>query len=85
MLAYCWRTGRIDFGRSVPEGAIKIAQGPSKKLKPLICAVARHAYDGKTLLVPGVPEADTDDHAADALERFIDWITPSVAKLQEPR
>jgi len=85
MLAYCWRSGRIDFGRSVPEGAIKIAKGPSKKLKQLISAVARHAYDNKTLLVPGVPEADTDDHAADALERFIEWISPSVSKLSEDK
>lgn len=85
MIAYCWRTGRIDFGRTLPEGAIQIAKGPSKKLRPLIEVTARHAYDGKTLLVPGVPEADTEEHAGDALGRFIDWIRPMVAEIQEGR
>lgn len=85
MIAYCWRTGRIDFGRSVPEGAIKVAQGPAKKLRELISATARHAYDGETLLIPGIPEADSDKHAGDALEQFINWIAPSVAKIQEAR
>lgn len=85
MKAFCWRSGLIQFGRKVPEGAILVAEGPSKELRDLICATSRHAYNGKDLLIPGVPEADTDETAADALERFIDWIKPSVSKLQEAR
>jgi len=85
MIAYCYRSGRIGFGRSVPEGAIKVAQGRAKQLRDLIGVTARHAYDGKTLLVPGIPEADTDEHAADALEQFINWISPSVEKIKEAR
>lgn len=85
MIAYCYRSGQIMFGRSVPKGAIKVAQGPAKALRKMICATARHAYDGKTLLVPGVPEARTEKLAGDALERFIDWIAPRVAEIQESR
>ncbi|MGA8147791.1 MAG: hypothetical protein WB870_09495 [Gallionellaceae bacterium] len=52
----------------------------------MISASARHAYDRETLLVPGIPEAGSDEHAAeDALEEFIEWIRPRVAKIQEDR
>lgn len=82
MKAYCYRTGLIRFGNKVPDGAIQIAQGPSKLLRNMIDAVSRHAYDGKSLLVPGIPEAETDEQAADALQRFLNWIAPSVAEIQ---
>ena len=36
--------------------------------------ISRLAYDGKTLLVPGVPEAETDDEAYEAFEKWIDWL-----------
>ena len=85
MKAWCYRSGEIVFGHSLPKGCILIAQGPAKPLREMICAVARHAYDGKTLLVPGIPEADTEKEAADALERFLDWIAPRVTKMQEAR
>lgn len=74
--AYAWRYGRIDFGRRVPGGAIEIAKDrDEQRLRDLICATARHAYDGVTLLVPGVPEAESEEAAADALVRWRDWIT----------
>jgi len=82
MIAYCYRSGQIQFGRSIPEGAIKVAQGPAKKLRDLIGVVARHAYDGKTLLVPGIPEAETEQQAEDALRRFLDWIAPRISEIQ---
>lgn len=85
MIAYCYRSGRIEFGRSIPDGAIKVAQGPARSLRALMSVLARHAYDGKTLLVPGIPEAKTDKQAADALQSFLDWIAPSVAKIQEAK
>lgn len=83
MLAYCYRSGQIQFGRSLPEGAIKVAEGPSKKLRAMIGVTSRHAYDGKTLLVPGIPEAETEKEAEAALRRFLDWIAPRIAELQE--
>jgi hypothetical protein len=85
MISYCYRSGQIRFGRKVPEGAIQIAQGPAKPLRELIRNVARHAYDGTTLLVPGIPEAETEQEAEAALRRFLVWIGPQVAELQEAR
>lgn len=80
MKAFCWQTGKIEFGRSVPDGALEIANAPAKKIRKVICATARHAYDGKTLLVPGVPEAADEDIAIDALIAYCNWIKPHFAE-----
>lgn len=74
MKAYCWASGQIEFGRRVPEGAILMAEGPAKPLRDVIGATARLAYDNKTLLVPGVPEAPDEKQACDALGRHLDWL-----------
>ncbi len=79
MRAYCWRSGMIEFGRSVPAGAIQIARAPARKLKPLVDVHARHAYDGKTLLVPGIPEAQNDGAAEHALDMFIERLANILA------
>lgn len=79
-IAYCWASGQIDFGTDCPDGAIPIVKGPGRKVRDFICAVSRHAYDGKTLLVPGIPEAPNQNAAGDALDRFITWIKPMLAK-----
>jgi hypothetical protein len=74
-VAWCWQTGRIEIGESVPEGAIAFAAGPRRALEEEISAAARHGQ-GKSkglLLVPGVPEAETPDAALYALIAFIDW------------
>lgn len=68
------RRGVIEFAPKVDDGMLPIARGYSRQLRELICATARHAYDGVTLLVPGVPEAQTDDQALDALLAFRDRI-----------
>lgn len=67
MIAYAWANGRIDFGRSMPKDALPIAKGPATPLRKHIEVTARHAYDGKTLLVPGVSESGGGDAAVDAL------------------
>lgn len=82
MKAYCWKSGLIELGQRVPSGAIEIATGPAKPLREMIEVVSRHAYDGKSLLVPGVPEADNKDAAVDALIAFKDWIKPRVVNLR---
>jgi hypothetical protein len=61
--AYCTRDGVIGFTSPkrrilVPEGSLPIACGSPKRLREVITATSRIAYDGKTLLVPGLPEAD---------------------------
>lgn len=68
--AYVFRNGEIGFGCFVPEKAMRITSSSTKKLRPICEAIARHAYDGFTLLVPGVPEADDDEDAIAAVIRF---------------
>lgn len=72
--AVCYRSGQIRFLPFVPRGAIEIASGPSDQLRPIVEAIARHAYDGHTLLVPGLPEAVNDDQALTVLEHFQDSV-----------
>ena len=69
MIAYCWRTGLIGFGQSVPRGAVEILRGKGAGFRRSVTVQARHGYDG-TLLVPGVPEAMGDVEAARAVNRF---------------
>lgn len=76
MRAFCYASGRIEFGDHTPEGALPIALGLSSQLRNFISARAKHAYDGKTLLVPGVPEAPHQFGAMRALERWLDLIRP---------
>lgn len=73
--AFCFATGVIGFGADVPANAIEIAQSYSERhLKNFIEVKARHAYDGKTLLVPGVPEAENEKAAGNALGEWLRWI-----------
>lgn len=70
MKAYAFATGEIEFGQRVPYGALAFSEGPAKLLREIVSAQARHAHDGETLLVPGIPEADNQDDALDALILF---------------
>lgn len=72
-IAYCYASGVIEFGPYPPRGTLPIAAGPREKLEELISGACRHAYDGKTLLVPGIPEAATQSDGLDALKRFRDF------------
>lgn len=74
LIAYCWASGQIEFGTEVPEGAIEIARGADAAVRKLITGTARLAYDNKTWLVPGVPEASGQQEAGDALGRYLEWI-----------
>lgn len=69
-LAYCDASGVIEFGDWLPGGRLPIAAGPQDKLRELVSGACRHAYDGKTLLVPGIPEAANQSEGLDALRRF---------------
>lgn len=78
--AYCDASGLIAFGPSVPEWALPIARGPLNTLRERVEVVARHAYDGHSLLVPGVPEAEDQMQAVEALIAFRKWIKPGFEK-----
>lgn len=70
--AYCDRTGTIDFGTHLPEGRLPIATVDHNQalLREAVEPLARRAYDNETLLVPGIPEADSPDQAIAALVTF---------------
>lgn len=75
MIAYCWATGLIEFGRTMPDGAIEVARGGAKKLREVVDVCARHGK-GKgagQLLVPGVPEACSQQAKGDALFAWLKW------------
>lgn len=83
MRAYCFRCGTIEFGRKIPDGALPLIQGPKKAIESRVLARARHAYDGKTLLVPGIPEAIDDDAALSSYQSFVALLsTPPIDAAQ---
>ena len=83
-----FRCGTVSVEKQPLEGGIVVLKGPRRELERRLSARARHSYDGVTLLVPGIPEAETDKEAQDALSRFISFMAQSPAKVpraQEPR
>jgi hypothetical protein len=80
-VAWCWASGLIELGDTMPQagpdggGAIQIASGPKSSLVGQITVVARHGRGakGRELLVPGVPEAEGQKAKADALAEFLIW------------
>ena len=74
MIAFCYASGEIGIAEEVPKGAIGIAKGEPGRLKEFIETVSRHAWDGETYLVPGIPEAENQAKAYDALRKFTEWL-----------
>lgn len=70
MIAFAYANGVIGFGRKVPAEALPITSAPAARLRKTVGGLARRAYDGKTLLVPGLPEAASWDQRSEALMRF---------------
>ncbi|HDO1327602.1 TPA: hypothetical protein P2Q98_000214 [Aeromonas veronii] len=72
---FAYATGRIGFGDETPDDALPIyavscSISEIKRLEECVGVLARHAYDNKTLLVPGIPEAVDMNAAYDALIKF---------------
>jgi len=63
LFAYCGRSGQIQFDHKVPDGFFELARGQGNVVRKVIEETAQLAGDNKTLLVPGMPEAE-DDYAA---------------------
>lgn len=73
--AYCFGSGHIQFGPSIPDGAIGIAVGDREKVLDIIEVTARLSrHDNETLFVPGVPEAQTQREGLTALARYIQYL-----------
>lgn len=68
--AYCWRSGLIQFGTEVPDGALPIATGPEKPLRDIVDVLAVHCYDNVNLRVGGIATAQDSDEALDRLLEF---------------
>ena len=70
-VAFADTGGVIRIGRRCPKGALPIGRlRHFFTLHGAIFAVARSAQDNETLLVPGVPEAKTDDEDLNAVVMF---------------
>jgi hypothetical protein len=52
-VAYCWATGKIGIGKTMPVGALPLAAGDKATLKEAVNALSTLAYDNKTRLIPG--------------------------------
>ena len=76
-IAYCWRNGTVGFtDGKLPDGALILSKGNGTKWRDKVEVLCRLAYDNKTYLVPGVPEAEDDDDALNAVIRFravLEW------------
>ena len=84
MIAFAWRAGLIEFGTECPDGAVpfcEIDEITEAEMREIVECKARHAYNGKDLLVPGVPEATSDEAAAEALWVWAEWAFPEGRKL----
>ncbi len=75
-IAFAWASGLIEFGDTLPDGALPIAVAAddvqARKMRDSIEILARHGKGpskGK-LLVPGIPEASNQQAAMKALTRF---------------
>lgn len=82
MIAYVWRTGLVEFGSPTPDGALKIAEGKGQKFRNSVqvkCRLAHPSYvngikQPQQYLLPGVPEAESEKEALEAIEKFRNWI-----------
>ncbi len=82
MIAYCYRSGHIYFRqnkRGLPNGAISL--GVHRHIRKAVVPIARVAYNNKTLLVPGIPEATSDADAAEALHRFKNGVRERIDRI----
>jgi len=78
MHLFIYRSGQVKFHKSEAKGneggGLYFGVFPRKKDRDRVQARCRLAYDNKTRLCPGVPEAENDDAAFEAAQRFGDFI-----------
>ncbi len=72
MFVYAWASGEIEIAAVLPKGALPIFKGQQRQCER-VQQRGRLAYDGKTWFVPGIPEADGQIAALDALIAFKKW------------
>jgi hypothetical protein len=67
----CWRSGLVELADFAPEGAIELGEVRTKAQRDKLDVICRHARTGDDRFIPGVPEADDDDAAMDAVIEFM--------------
>ena len=70
LYAYCWQSGHLEFVRVAPEGTITIATIRTKAERARVEVCCRHCRHSDDLLIPGIPEAESEQAAIDALVLF---------------
>lgn len=81
--AWCWRSGEIEFGPEVPKGAMALGAGRPETFYDEVAVAVRKAWDGETLLLPGVPEAVSDEAARLAVVGWLAWRSGDRVKATE--
>lgn len=80
-MKYCfvYRSGEIRFHRAkitgYDNGAMFLCDVPNRAARLRIEVRARLAYDNKTLLCPGIPEAENELEAYEAFSRFKEFVS----------
>lgn len=75
LLPYVYRSGVIVFRNHMPDRSLPITRMQHPKLRATVDVLARHGrpefgQSRKLMIMPGVPEARTDQEAYRALIRF---------------
>ncbi len=81
VVAYCWQSGQIGIGPTIPKGALPIVWGSRRRVEKIISGTARLSRtDNETYLVPGIPEAPDGNAKLKALETYVEWIEKRKAR-----
>lgn len=83
MKAFVHATGRIEIASKRPDlHCVLIAEAPAKLLREALMRRSRLAHDNSTMLVPGVPEADTAAEKIEAVAAFAVKIATLIERLK---
>lgn len=79
MWAMCDAMGLVSFHKKRPKGLLIVARGREEPLREFISVVTRHSYDGKSFIIPGIPENE-GRAKGEMLLLFRQWIKPQARK-----
>lgn len=83
MKAFVHIGGKIEIARQRPDSTCAMfAEGPAKLLRKAVMMRARMGYDGVTLLMPGVPEAESAVAEFEAVAAFAVQIALLIERLK---
>lgn len=82
--AYCGADGALQFGPTIPRGMLPVVKACPNidkvdEWKTFVKGLCRRSYAGNPL-VPGIPEAENEQKAMEALEKFRETFQPVIDK-----